>query len=80
MELLSEEMEGMTIISVYHHTKLEQFHSRKLILERRQGGAKLVSDIKLVPRKPRLIKRWLDRKKPRREAGEQPADNKEVVS
>jgi putative ATP-binding cassette transporter len=42
----------------------EQFHSRKLVLERRRGGAKLVSDITLLrrPGKPRLIRRWLKRK------------------
>ncbi len=64
MQLLSDEMEGMTIISVGHRPELEQFHSRKLILERRTGGAKLVSDIKLFskPDKPHLIRRWLGRK------------------
>ncbi len=63
MKLLSDEMEGLTIISVGHRPELEQFHSRKLVLERRQGGAKLVSDIQLIrkPDKPRLIRRWLRR-------------------
>jgi hypothetical protein len=46
--------------------ELEQFHSRKLILERRpnaKGGAKLASDILLVrpPGQPRLIQRLLRR-------------------
>jgi putative ATP-binding cassette transporter len=64
MKLLSDEMEGMTIISVGHRPELEQFHSRKLVLERRRGGAKLVSDIMLLrkPEKPRLLRRWLGRK------------------
>lgn len=63
MQLLSDEMEGLTIISVGHRPELEQFHSRKLTLERRRGGAKLVSDILLVkrPDKRRLIRRWLER-------------------
>ncbi|MDB5578510.1 MAG: transporter ATP-binding protein [Bradyrhizobium sp.] len=63
MQLLSDEMKGLTIISVGHRPELEQFHNRKLILERRAGGAKLVSDIKLVrkPDKPRLLSRWLRR-------------------
>jgi putative ATP-binding cassette transporter len=65
MKLLSEEMKGLTIVSVGHREELEQFHNRKLTLERRRGGAKLVSDIKLFPRKPRLIKRWLRRRKKR---------------
>jgi len=41
----------VTIISVAHRAELEAFHSRKITLERRQGGAKLVSDVELVPRK-----------------------------
>lgn len=70
MKLLSEEMEGLTIISVGHRPELEQFHSRKLTLERRPGGAKLVSDIALLrqPDKPRLIRRWLGRQRKRRAA------------
>ncbi|HWV52577.1 ABC transporter ATP-binding protein/permease [Pseudorhodoplanes sp.] len=65
MQMLSEEMEGLTILSVGHRPELEQFHSRKLTLERKQGGAKLVSDILLVrPRgQPRLIQRLLRRSK-----------------
>ena len=68
MKLLSDEMQGLTIVSVGHRPELEQFHSRKLILERRRGGAKLVSDIQLFPRKPKLIKRWLRRRRRRRAA------------
>ena len=70
MQLLTDEMEGLTIISVGHRPELEQFHSRKLMLERRLGGAKLVSDIRLLrqPEKPRLLRRWLDRRKPKRAA------------
>jgi putative ATP-binding cassette transporter len=64
MKLLSDAMEGLTIISVGHRPELEQFHTRKLVLERRAGGAKLVSDIALVrrPDRPRLLRRWLGRK------------------
>lgn len=67
MKLLSDEMEGLTIISVGHRPELEQFHSRKLTLERRPGGAKLVSDIALIPEpdKP-LIRHWLQRRRKRR--------------
>ncbi len=63
MRLLSEEMEGLTIVSVGHRPELEQFHSRKLTLERRSTkGAKLVSDILLVhPPRPRLIRHFLKR-------------------
>jgi vitamin B12/bleomycin/antimicrobial peptide transport system ATP-binding/permease protein len=64
MALLSDELKERTIVSVAHRPELEQFHSRKIVLERRKGGAKLVSDIELVPRKGRrrLLGRWL--KKP----------------
>jgi putative ATP-binding cassette transporter len=70
MKILSEEMEGLTIISVGHRPELEQFHSRKLTLERRTGGAKLVSDITLIrrPNKPKLIRNFLRRPKKGRAA------------
>jgi putative ATP-binding cassette transporter len=36
-------------------------HSRKIVLERRKGGARLVSDVDLIPRKGgrRLLGRFL---------------------
>lgn len=63
MKLLSEAMEGLTIISVGHRPELEQFHSRKIVLERHSGGAKLVSDIELVPARHlgSILGRWLRR-------------------
>jgi putative ATP-binding cassette transporter len=74
MQLLSDELEGLTIISVGHRPELEQFHSRKLVLERRRGGAKLVSDITLTKEveRPRLIRRWLDRRRQRRAGRSEP--------
>src|SRR5579864_4616486 len=50
-----------TLISVGHRPELESFHSRKLLLERRRGTARLVSDIELVPYKKGsgLFRRWL---------------------
>ncbi|MES2749870.1 MAG: ABC transporter ATP-binding protein/permease [Pseudomonadota bacterium] len=61
MELLNDELKDATIISVAHRAELEAFHSRKITLERRTGGAKLVSDIELIPRdgRRRLLGRWL---------------------
>ncbi|MER9050679.1 ABC transporter ATP-binding protein/permease [Mesorhizobium sp. M0923] len=53
MEMIIRELPKVTIISVAHRAELETFHSRKITLERREGGAKLVSDIDLVPRKGR---------------------------
>ncbi|MGM5053379.1 ABC transporter ATP-binding protein/permease [Rhizobium sp. 814_E9_N1_1] len=51
MQMVIDELPEVTIISVAHRAELEAFHSRKITLERREGGAKLVSDIDLVPRK-----------------------------
>ncbi|HEX7852487.1 MAG TPA: ABC transporter ATP-binding protein/permease, partial [Sphingobium sp.] len=61
MQLLQDELKEATIISVAHRAELEEFHSRKITLERRKGGAKLVSDIDLIPRdgKRRLLGGWL---------------------
>jgi putative ATP-binding cassette transporter len=68
MKLLTEELKATTIVSVGHRPELEQFHSRKITLERRRGGAKLVNDIELVrrPSRSKLMRRWLkpDRSKP----------------
>ncbi|TJV04131.1 MAG: ATP-binding cassette domain-containing protein [Mesorhizobium sp.] len=61
MMTVIRELPDVTIISVAHRAELEAFHSRKITLERREGGAKLVSDIDLVPRKRKrsLLKRAL---------------------
>lgn len=61
MELLTEELPSATVVSVAHRAELEVFHSRKIVLERGKGGAKLVSDIDLIPRpgKRKLLGRFL---------------------
>jgi len=60
MELLIKELPKATLVSVAHRDELEAFHSRKIVLARRKGGAKLVRDIDLVPRKGkgRFLDRW----------------------
>jgi putative ATP-binding cassette transporter len=65
MELLTKELPKATVVSVAHRAELEAFHSRKIVLERRKGGAKLVSDIDLIPRKGkrRLLGRFLRHRK-----------------
>jgi putative ATP-binding cassette transporter len=70
MELLTKELPNATVVSVAHRVELEAFHSRKIVLERRKGGAKLVSDIDLIPRKGkrRLLGRFLRQRKPARSA------------
>jgi len=65
MEMVTRELRKATIVSVAHRAELEAFHSRKIVLERRKGGAKLVSDIDLIPRKGRrgLLGRFLRQRK-----------------
>ena len=64
MALLSRQPEHTTLVSVGHRPELEAFHSRKILLERRRGGARLVSDVKLVrrPGRSRLLRRLLRRR------------------
>jgi putative ATP-binding cassette transporter len=63
MDMVIKELPNATIVSVAHRVELEAFHSRKIVLERRKGGAKLVSDVDLIPRKGkrRLLGRFLRR-------------------
>ncbi len=66
MALMTKELPKATVVSVAHRAELEAFHSRKIVLERRKGGAKLVSDVDLIPRKGkrRLLGRFLRGRKP----------------
>lgn len=71
MDTVIKELPNATIVSVAHRAELEAFHSRKIVLERRKGGAKLVSDIDLIPRKGkrRLLGRLLrQRQRPAKKA------------
>jgi ABC-type Mn2+/Zn2+ transport system ATPase subunit len=49
MEKLVQRSARMTLISVGHRAELESYHNRKITLERRRGGTRLVSDISLLP-------------------------------
>jgi vitamin B12/bleomycin/antimicrobial peptide transport system ATP-binding/permease protein len=70
MEIVIKELPQATIVSVAHRAELEAFHSRKIVLERRKGGAKLVSDVNLIPRKDRrrLLGRFLRHRKAAKKA------------
>jgi putative ATP-binding cassette transporter len=70
MEMVIGELPNATIVSVAHRAELEAFHSRKIVLERRKGGAKLVSDVNLIPRKDRqrLLGRFLRHRKATKKA------------
>jgi putative ATP-binding cassette transporter len=50
LNLVSERLEATTIVSVGHRPELEEFHDRKLVLESKEGGAKLVKDEDLAPK------------------------------
>ncbi|MFK0383598.1 ABC transporter ATP-binding protein/permease [Agrobacterium sp. NPDC090273] len=65
MERLIDELPDSTILSVAHRAELEAFHSRKITLERREGGAKLVSDIDLLRshKKRNMLRRLVRRPK-----------------
>jgi putative ATP-binding cassette transporter len=65
MDMVTRELPKATVVSVAHRVELEAFHSRKIVLERRKGGARLVSDIDLIPRKGRrrLLGRFLRHRK-----------------
>src|ERR1700755_1507875 len=72
MKMVTKELPKATIVSVALRAEVEAFHSGKITLERRTGGAKLVSDIDLIPRKGkrRLLGRFLRPRKPvRKDAG-----------
>ena len=62
MELLVGRPE-ITLLSVGHRPELEPFHTRKITLERRPGGAKLVRDVELPSESLRQsVWRWVRRR------------------
>jgi putative ATP-binding cassette transporter len=62
MELLVDRPE-ITLLSVGHRPELEPFHTRKITLERRPGGAKLVRDVELPSESLRQsVWRWVRRR------------------
>lgn len=70
MKLMTE-VPNVTLLSVGHRPELEAFHTRKIVLERRHGGAHLVDDISLQPEPlPASILRWIGR---RSSLGDRPA-------
>ncbi len=60
MELLVAQPET-TLLSVGHRPELEAFHTRKIELEKREGGAKLVRDVELIEPVRRVLWRRLRR-------------------
>jgi vitamin B12/bleomycin/antimicrobial peptide transport system ATP-binding/permease protein len=69
MRLLLERLPDATVISVGHRPELEAFHTRKLVLEHRADGARLVSDESLrrtFRRSARLLSKLPPRRRSRR--------------
>ena len=64
MELLVNRSPNTTIVSVGHRPELEAFHTRKLTLARRRGGARLIRDDNLRGSGPRRsLTKWLFRQR-----------------
>lgn len=65
MQMMIDELPDVTVVSVGHRAELEAFHSRKITLEKREGGARLVSDEDLVPKHRRrpMLSRLLPRQR-----------------
>jgi putative ATP-binding cassette transporter len=63
LKLIDEKMPNATLVSVGHRPELEDYHGRKLVLEHRPGGARLIRDeyITIVPGPGvRLYRRFRD--------------------
>jgi putative ATP-binding cassette transporter len=64
LELIDEKLPNATVISVGHRPELEAFHGRKLVLEHRPGGARIIGDEYLnsvVGAGRRRLRRWFGR-------------------
>ena len=66
MRLITERLNATTVISVGHRPELEVFHNRKLLLEARPGGARLVRDDELTEIQDRKRFRWRFKRRSRR--------------
>lgn len=71
MRLVLNQLPDVTLISVGHRPELEEFHLRKLVLEYRSDGARLVGDESLrwtFHRSTRFLSRLFSRAEPERAA------------
>lgn len=56
-------LDNVTVVSVGHRPELEAFHTRKIILARKEGGARLIDDIDMTrDRFGRHILSWMRRR------------------
>ncbi len=64
MKLIAERLPTTTLISIGHRPELEAFHDRKLVMEWRGGGARLVRDVAITAAEPRKPWNWRRRRTP----------------
>ena len=69
MQLIQERLPATTVLSVGHRPELELFHERKLVLEVKPGGSRIISDEDLPLHRRRLLDfrfpwRWRRRDQP----------------
>ena len=69
MQLIQERLPATTVLSVGHRPELEPFHERKLVLEVKPGGSRIISDEDLPLHRRRLLDfrfpwRWRRRDQP----------------
>lgn len=74
MELVAKRPAETTLISVGHRPELESYHNRKVVLERRRDGARLISDVRLEPKAGlrELLFGWLAWKRAPAALGDKP--------
>lgn len=80
MTQLFQALPKMAVISVGHRAELEEFHQRKVTLQKREGGARLVSDVPLAPTTGLmnvLLTRW---RRPQQPPGDGAAGPKSAAS
>jgi putative ATP-binding cassette transporter len=69
MKLIEERLPATTLISIGHRPELEAFHDRKLVMEWRGGGSRLVRDVPLPAATPRnKLWNWRRRRTPSEDA------------
>jgi putative ATP-binding cassette transporter len=59
MTLVAERRPNTALVSIAHRPELEAFHHRKLVFERRPGGARLIGDTVLLPSQTGFLSRIL---------------------
>jgi putative ATP-binding cassette transporter len=77
LQLISEKLPNATVISVGHRPELEAYHGRKLVLEHRPGGARLISDeyLNAAAAAGARLNRWFGRRRKAEKADKAAADS-----